>query len=224
MARSFNGSSDKISMATFPVVGSTTAYSIAAWIKPNTVNLIHSILGMDNGGPKRFLQFRISASAKLELVQFTAGESPTGLDGASSLPAATWSHVGCSCPGASGTSKMFVNGVVDGSAAAAGGAPVSVVDQAVIGAQLPSITNNPFPGSIACLAYWSAQIPDSWFAAMAAGALPSLFGPDHFWPLWGMDSPEPDIGMATHVAGTLTGTAFAPTTAQTTRALLELAT
>lgn len=207
MARAFNGSSDLIDISSFPVAGSSTAYSVAAWVNPSSLAAIRSILGMDKGGTARFFQFRIITTArKLELIQFNAAHSPTTLDSTSSLAINTWWHVGCSCPGSSGTSKLFINGVADNSAAAGGGAAVSTVDAARIGAQLPVVGQNFFIGSIGYVAYWSAQIPDGFFSSMAAGASPLLFGPDHFWPLWGVDSPEPDLGVASHVTGTLTGT------------------
>lgn len=205
MARAFNGSSDTIAISSFPVAGSTVAYSIAAWIRPTSVSVIHSILGMDDGSPHRFLQFRVSASAKLDLIQFTSASAATTLSSLTSITSNTWTHVGGSCPGTnnSGTSKVFVGGVLDNSATSKAGQTVNAIGHADIGSRHGG---DFFPGAIGYVAYWSAQIPDGCFSSMAAGASPLLFGPDHFWPLWGVDSPEPDLGVASHVTGTLTGT------------------
>ncbi len=76
-----------------------------------------------------------------------------------------------------------------------------------IGNQATGPSGARWNGSLAHVAYWSRALSAHEVVGLAAGMLPSHLGPDHYWPLWGADSPEFDQGLAAHVSGTLTGTA-----------------
>jgi hypothetical protein len=201
VARAFNGTSDLIAVSTLAMAASTNLVTLAAWIK--TTGATGAIICSDTG-TTRFAQFNV-ASGKLQLVLFQSGTARIWTSGAS-VNDGIWHHVVGVYDGTTGF--LYIDGVLDTSTAL----PATNVNTGLnwrIGAQLPGVTQHFFAGSIAHPIIVSRALTAGEVKSVATGLLPSHLAPDHYWPLWGTDSPEPDVGNATHAAGALTGTTAA---------------
>ncbi len=212
MARSFTGTPDFVAASSFPAVGTGKDFTIAAWVK-TTNAVIQSVVGADNGASgTRYFQFRLDATGKIQFVTFASPNTATTTQGATALKDGVWHHIAGVCAwttGATAPTVAYLDGVSDGTqASASANAQPSAPNALRIGSQLPGLSLALFNGSIQHVAYWSRALAAHEVVSLASGALPSHFAPDHYWPLWGADSPEPDVGVGTHVTGTLTGTAF----------------
>jgi hypothetical protein len=84
----------------------------------------------------------------------------------------------------------------------------TTIDRATIGAFRGNTLQKIFPGSIMEVAKWSRVLSSAEAKLLASGVPASHLAPTHYWPLWGIDSPEPDIGSGVHVPGVLTNTSF----------------
>jgi hypothetical protein len=71
-----------------------------------------------------------------------------------------------------------------------------------------SSNSNFYNGTLSEVANWGRVLSATEVKSLADGLPASHLGPSHYWPLWGRDSPEPDIGTGTKKTGTLTATAF----------------
>jgi hypothetical protein len=121
-------------------------------------------------------------------------------------------HHVCYTQDASGNYVFYADGGVDhsGSHSTTG---TLTVDRATIfalgrGSGTTIVSGTPFAGTMWEVATWTRQLAAAEVASLANGLPASHLGPSHYWPLWGVDSPEPDIGIGSHVAGTLNGTGF----------------
>lgn len=204
MARTFNGTSDLIDVNPFVYAGAVSpiTFSVAAWIK-TTMGGIGSIFGSDSGtNPNRFCQFRVS-SGKLQLLLF--GTAIRTWTSTSNVNTGAWVHVGGAYNGTVGV--LYVNGGAEGTATLS--ATAHNPARARIGAQIPGVTQTLFNGTIAEVATFDRGLSARDFASLASGLPASHLDPSFYYPLWGVDSPEPDIGHAAHSSGVLTGTTAA---------------
>jgi hypothetical protein len=201
MARAFNGTSDLIAVSALAMTTNTNLVTLAAWIK--TTVTPGAIICSDTG-TARFAQFKISAN-KLQLIMFQGGTARTWVSVAS-VTDGTWHHVAGVYNGTTGF--LYIDGALDTSSALTATNNGSGLNWR-IGAQLPGVTQQFFAGSIAHPIIVSRALTAGEVKSVATGLLPSHLAPDHYWPLWGTDSPEPDVGNATHAAGALTGTTAA---------------
>ena len=210
MARSFNGSSDRITAAGGPTVG--PPITLSAWVYKTSQSGQNDIF--DFGVNSTGLSYRFATGFTTDQI-FTAddrgssGTNEVSLNSGNTFSLNTWAH-GCGVfLGASGL-VTYCNGVKSSSGAAGNGGTrqgFSVGALNVAGGG----TFNFFPGLIADCAAWNVQLTDAEVAALAMGVRPynirpaSLIG---YFPLDGFQSPEPDLsGNANN--GTLTGTALA---------------
>ena len=229
-ARSFNGTSDYISttltaqQAGFYANTTNNSFVVTAWANPTTVNAVHSIFAANAGG----LQLRINTTAKLECIRDNQVVLATSTG---TVTAGVWSHLACSVFGvdASGpTCTFFINGVTAGTSTTAASTFSSFVPTAIQVIGRNNATAGDYMlGSIADAAYFTAPnslnptLSNSQIAALAKGIRPWVFASPSilltgWYPLDGLQSPEPDLGgglsgIGAH-NGTLTGTsaAFGP--------------
>jgi hypothetical protein len=207
MARSFNGTSDKIDYGTgVPRPTLSSAVTQMAWIYPtsfpNTYNCIQQI----NDGGTGAVQMFVKSTGKMAWYMNNSNLDP----GTTTLSTNTWYNVLMRHDNTASATQTFINGASDGNA------PSSVVVNAVTGGHYVVGFDNGtsgriFAGRIAHCALWNINLSNVEVAALAAGVLPGLIRPANltFWgALDGLASPEPDYS-GNKNAGTLTGTAFA---------------
>jgi hypothetical protein len=204
VARSFNGSSDEIAVAsTFPVSANIT---IQAWVKLASVSGVQNIVTRDESN--RYFIFRTNG-VNLQLVTFdlNAANAYTAT-GSTTLSTGTWYHVAGTCDGTN--TKVWVNGAQDGTIASAADniQSVSGADTVQFGDRIGAAFLN---GTLAEVAIHKVALGANELLASAKGALPHRIQPTNllgYWPLYGIGSPEPDFS-GNGRGGTLTGTAAA---------------
>ena len=199
MARSFNGSSDRITIGT----GFTPSepLTVAAWIyltsTPTTGAMI--LCSVTTNG----FNFYPNHSLKLTADHTDTAALATGIG---TVTLNTWQHVAFSY--SSGHDwKLYLNGAVDNSgnnAQSIGGQPYAIGYSA-------HDNNYYFSGNIADVAVWSAILTDSEVASLNRGVRPYMVRQKSlslYYPLDGISSPEPDLSSNAY-SGTLSGTALA---------------
>lgn len=212
MARSFNGTSDRIRAdAAHIFAGSGTAYSVALWLK---VPALASSASTDfcffcegnTGSSNSVFALMSLATTSLTAVRvFIKSTTTTILDDVHGTAFDnTWHHIGFAQSNA-GAFVRYLDGASTNSGSYTG---TSSPNDVAFGALVRNTTTNFFPGSLAHIATWNRQLSAQEMASLANGILPSRLAPTHYWPLWGADSPEPDL-VSAGTDGTLTGTALA---------------
>jgi hypothetical protein len=221
-SRSFNGTSDFIDAGDPSALHITGAITLSAWVNNTTQPSVANgaLLGrFDNlNGANTSLDYVMSFTTASKLLFAMSNSTPTFflVTGATAMSTSIWYHCLATYDGSS-TIAVYVNGVSDGTAAASG----TILNGAAhfyIGA-IPNTGGSPnpedfFPGTVADAAVWNTLLSASEITALAKGARPinirsgSLKG---WWPLDGLQSPEPDLS-GNKNNGTLTGTnpAFGP--------------
>jgi hypothetical protein len=211
MARSFNGTSDWISCDGARVSDGSTAFSLSVWVKAGlkTFGMVYSETDGSNSRPLFFVCQNGSSGgngSKLELELSSIG----GVDVAISTGVffdSTWHHLGLT-QNASNLITIYLDGVQDSTftrtslSNSSGQNPPTVRWGA---SRLAASTGNLYAGSLAHGATWARQLSAAEIKSLANGLLPSHLGPAHYWPMWGGDSPEPDL-VSGGTDGTLTGT------------------
>jgi hypothetical protein len=212
MARSFNGTSDNIAFVTdvnLPL--STSDRSVFCWINcgPSSGGGYTTLFEYGQNTPNAGVFWYLHGSV-LALDSFN-----TVWDATVNVASNTWRAVGWTY--SSPTSIMYVDGVQDSTNAGNGFSTVSIPANCHIGTDF---LNRYYAGQMAELAVWNVKLTAAEMAALAKGARPNTIRPSAlkaWWPLGGIQSPEPDLsGLANN--GTLTGTnpAFGPPVMQFT--------
>ncbi len=199
MARSLNGTSDLIAVDSAHLTNGATAFSISAWVK-KSARANDQIYGEGNtGAAGPFMQFNFDATTgqHIEIAARSASSGSSDVMAIGTIVAAdgTWHHV-CVTQNASSLCKLYVDGVADssGSRTALSNSNSQTFNTARIGVLTRNTNANFYSGTIAEVATWTRELTASEVKLLAAGHLASELGPAHYWPLWGADSPEPDIG------------------------------
>lgn len=224
MARSFNGTSDRIRADAARVCNKATACSFCAWVfypSPATGREVYAEATTANTNNLFGFLTDTTTPSKVNLGIKINVSSPNtvNITGTATAFEAAWHHLlftqdtGNNC-------KVYVDGIVDISTSYSSAATYSANNLA-IGALVRTSTTAFFGGRIAEVANWTRTLSAAEAVSLASGLPASHFAPAHYWPLWGSDSPEPDIGTGTHVTGTLTGTSAA-SGGRTGRRLLTL--
>lgn len=187
MARHFNGSSDRIDFA----LGLSLPVTIAAWFR-TTATALGCIIDCDTGASGgRNYQFRTTAAGKLEAIFFSGG-SPFTATGTTTINGGGWHHGAVVCP-SSGVFTVYVDGVSDATSSSH-----SWATQAGTGTSIGSHHQGAsqfFGGDIGDVAMWLGRaLTVTDILGLAAGDPADLLNPTHYWPLWGVDSPEIDFG------------------------------
>ena len=199
MARTFNGTSDVIKPSinmTLTGIGTSSA-----WVRPsNTTVGDGAVFGLISGGHS----LTIFAESPGHFAYYDQGG---GFTGSATYTINTWYHVAHVVDGVG--AKGYVNGVADGSLA--GLTTLNATTVYWIGY---NNQNNFFPGDIADMAVWNTNLTPAEVLALAKGARPNMLRQGNlirWWPIDGVQSPEPDLsGNAAN--GVITGTtsAFGP--------------
>lgn len=215
MARSFNGTSDRITVGDVIDLAGLNTFTLFAWIYATSNSVQQRIISKWGASGVQYL-FQMTSGGKLEIVAHDASGHQPLRDGTATVPTNTWSAVSALMQGPS-PSDMFLglNGVntsVPGSGVTMTGGIQNTTQQLAFGDDAGAGATAPFHGRIAHAAIWNVALSDAELVMLANGALPTHVRPSAlqgYWPLHGIDSPEPSVAGATRQAGTLTGTTFA---------------
>lgn len=211
MARSLNGTSDLIKATGAQVFGNTrAAASMACWVKGSAQQ--DKVFMMDGrnasqGNVRLGSENAVGGTKCRALWSNSGGTNVVDATSTAVIMDGAWHHV-CFTIDASGNWKLYIDGVLDQSGGPLASNSVTLAWTA-FGCNARNTNAQFFSGQVAHGANWSRQVSAKEVASLAAGMLPSHLGADHYWPLLGVDSPEPDIGGATKAGGTLTGTSAA---------------
>jgi len=213
MARSFNGSSDIITLGALPVCR-TTNFSFAFWFWLNAAPSAGSYFTFFNFNSSA-LAFYIKDTLKFAFypgntfASFNQSSDPW--TASSAISAASWNHVAVVASG--GTSAtLYTNGAQNGSALSYGASGGSAtVTSSLIGNDNSGLGRF-WNGRVADLFFIDAVLTPLEIAALARGIRPASIRPKvsslNWWPLDGLQSPEPDLS-GNKNNGTLTGTSLA---------------
>jgi len=202
MARSFNGTSDRITLGNNTILSLNIPITLAAWFN----------LQAPGGYGQIYIDYDTSAgqfygmNANNAAIGFQANVG--SFSGATGNSNNVWIHAAVTVD-ASGNAVIYRNGVSDGTNTGITWNPLGS-HSAEIGADFLSGDARFMQGYIADVAVWNINLSALEALALARGARPwtirsaNLKG---WWPLDGLQSPEPDLsGNANN--GTLTGTAL----------------
>lgn len=202
MAREFNLSPDYISLGqNFGEGGAASTFSWSLWAMPYTAALStnHQCVGRYDGS--RLFQIGHSQGLGWRVVY---GVSPfDAIQVGSNATADTWYHLGFAFN--AGTGTFYVNGALVGTDSSLTGAFDSAAELN-IGRRGGDGAEN-WSGRIAEVGYYSAALVAADFIELAAGFVPPCVrgeSLEHYWPLVGRGSPEPDYYGG--VNGTLSST------------------
>lgn len=209
MARSFNGTSDMIVVDGAHLFSTGVASSFAFWI--NAAAQVGRCIYSEGNSSVSTQQFSIDTQSvspgnTCRFLIVTGGSVKVDNTGSAVICDSTWHHVAITL----NTSRNWVR-YVDGATDGSGTYSIATAgfNVAAMGVLRRNTNTLFFAGSLAHMANWTRTLSATEAATLAAGLSPSHLGPDHYWPLFGVDSPELDLGNGTHVAGTLTGTSAA---------------
>jgi hypothetical protein len=140
-----------------------------------------------NSTPANCLGFQFAVSGTNEILLHSSGAVNDG----------NWHHACGVLDFTPGTSTLYLDGVSVATGTPAGGTAVSLVGLGINVAWTTAAFNvgNPYAGDIADCAFWGAGLTALEVAALAQGARPhhlrllELLG---WWPLDGLETPEPD--------------------------------
>lgn len=210
MARSFNGSGDKIHADAAAAFSEQSPFSVAFWVNylsTSTVNLREVYCEFLNTNTSNaFIQLEssnVTANRMLVAIRNSAGGG-SQVQTQTTVPVfdGSWHHFAYTQDG-SGNWQSYVDGAPNVGGSYTPGATATNI--LCLGA---AVSAKFYPGLLAHVAQWSRKLAADEAAALAAGWSPIVFQPVHYWPLTGQDSPELDLG-SSPVNGTLTGTSLA---------------
>lgn len=210
MARSFNGSTDKIAAGISSVLRPANI-SVALWAYPTALTNGKTLLGYDKGQGQAYnLSIGIITAGNIEFNTYDGASwfSASGLS--SLLTANAWNHLVGTYNGT--TLKLYVNGTQTGTTAT----PSSLNYTGPNGLFFGDYDNNGlganfYSGRLADIGIWNTALTQGEISALARGVRchvirrPNLLA---YWPLDGLVSPEVDLG-GQKFNGTLTGTSAA---------------
>lgn len=217
MARSFNGTSDLIAADLAASWTERVNYWVACWVNaPQQAGTVSQRAFFSEGrrtvNQTFFLLTNDTVANGKRAVISCRGDSGTGAQINAGTTAAvcdsTWHHFVYtqSVSGATTSWKTYVDGVADVSGSFTNIA--ATINQLAIGCARRAVNGNFYNGKVFEVAKGLRTLAANEAKLLAAGLPASHLGPDHYWPVWGVDSPEPDLGLLTHRTGTLTGTSF----------------
>jgi hypothetical protein len=208
MARSFNGTSDLARAVVHVYNGTRTAYSLACWVNGGTqqdkVFIIESRVASANGFVRMGSQNAVGGNKCRVVISGSTGTTLLDSTSTAVILDSTWHHV-CFTLSSAGNWVLYVDGVADKSGGPLASDSTSA-NQIGLGAFVRNSNSQFYSGSLMDAANWKRQLAAGEVATLAV-APASHLGPFDYYPLWGSDSPEPDIGTGgTNTAATLTGT------------------
>jgi len=215
MSRLFNGTSDFISADAAAGFSEQLPYSIAMWVnKPAAATRnVYTESSSSSGNP--YFQLLNSTGGRLTVLirKNTGTGNQVGVnttnDAAGTCFDSTWHHICYTQDGAATCAwAVYIDGLLNISGSYTSGA--TTLNQIRIGClQTTGAATQFYNGSLEDLGIFHRQLSAKEVLALASGLPASFLGPTHYWPIWGVDSSEPDLGNGAHVLGTLNGTSFA---------------
>jgi hypothetical protein len=209
-ARTFNGTSDSISMGNDTNLNFTVPMTVAAWVNYNGISPNAPIVSFGNATANRGWTFYAkSSSCGNGITLFLLNENG-GCSGPAT-PTTGWAFIAVVV-----TASNFHYVVIPAGGALSesneGGMPTTALTGANTGwiGYTYNSGSQYFSGSIASVMVWvGSALTDS---ELQAAAYHGPYAVNHalsgFWPLWGAASPEPDLS-GNHFMGTLSGTTVA---------------
>jgi hypothetical protein len=186
---------------------SPTAATASIWIYQTSTDGYAVAFNAPNAVDRSWGFFLVGGSPnKMAIYGEASGGSFHYDPGSTTISLNTWYHLAFTYNSTSGLTG-YVNGAVDGTAAASG--TLAAATSLVMG-QGTGGTN--FPGRVADAAVWNTTLTAGEVLSLSQGARPKDVRPGSiigYWPLDGLVSPEPDMSGG-HNSGTLTGTSLAP--------------
>jgi hypothetical protein len=213
-ARSFGGTSEKITFSNTTALRFTGPFSIACWVYLTSISAGNQTVYVQPSGAtwvSPFARYCLRIT-NANVVQGWINDGSVGSNattGVTALSANTWYHIGLLYDQVN--LSAMLNGVSDHDTALTSAVTTN-------SANSPTCGNNTATefvhGRVADLALWNTNLTTAEYAALAAGERPSKvrFGNCVLWcPMWGIASPEPDLsGQQNNGALTTTATAFGP--------------
>lgn len=190
MARTFNGTSDNI-RADAAVAANASNFTVALWMK-STSTASTNIYGEGNGSTANpFFTFTNTSTGVIMNMRNDSGSTVFTSATITGVHDGKWHHLVYAQAGLN--YATYLDGSVFQSTAH--GNPGSLtLNRLTFGAQTRTSTTGFWAGTLAEIASWQRQLSAKEVLSLASGLPASHLGPTHYWPLWGKDSPEPDIG------------------------------
>jgi hypothetical protein len=152
----FDGSNDYVALADNASFKPTTAITIEAWIKPNTLPGVAAIIiDHQSATPYYGYSFWMMPSGKLNFQTYTGAGPYTALAGNTALTLGSWHHVVAIYDGT--VQSLYVDGKIDGSEAKSGTLTYTASVAPTIGSNY-SGTNYFFTGTIDALRLYSRAL------------------------------------------------------------------
>lgn len=204
MARLFNPATpDFLRVET--AVATAAPFTVALWARVNSIVDNSTVWWM---GDKDFdaeswaLIFRTTGKLRFRI----ADSIILNVEAPGTFGLNTWEHA-CAVEAGPSDHRVFLRGV--GASTATGPRTPDGSDRTSIGRADDLTPDNAMRGDIAHVAMWSLALTDQEVASLAAGVSPLRMRRDAlaaYWPVGGVQSPEPDIvgGLAMTVSGTPT--------------------
>lgn len=149
-------------------------HSWSVWVKLNSNGAAdQTIVSKYNGSFGGLLR---TISGKLRYFNINTSSAGFEAIGATTIPTGVWTHCGCSYDG--GSSRVYVNGVVDAAPASSTvglNSTSDTTDGWTFGARAQ--VNSPLDGVMGEMAYWSDILTAEEFAALAKGVSPFVIRP-----------------------------------------------
>jgi hypothetical protein len=214
MARTFNGTTDGIDMGNPSPLSALNSgvntLTISAWVYGTSSTADGFIFGDNYSGGENFMvRWNRSSSGTIDGLVFNNTFASSLLHSVTTTTSAanTWTHVALTWNGTN--TRIWINGTNEatGSLGGAGLNPGQTGYHWQIGRDFAN-NGTTFTGRIAECAIWNATLTATEIAGLAKGArayrirTPSLQG---WWPVDGIQSPEPDLS-GKKDSGTVTGT------------------
>lgn len=182
MARSFNGSTDWLALASAPVSASPVSWSL--WVYDSGGAAQQTPFALSNSGAATtYFETDIQAGKAVRCAERNSANAVAASGG--TLSAATWTHV-CGVVRTGGNDRSIFLAGTKTSSTTSTTAPS--VNQIQIGRRRAATTF--FAGRLAEIGLWNVALSDATVAALAAGDAPSLHttGLVAYWPLIGDDN------------------------------------
>lgn len=193
MGRVFNGTSNFISADGANVVAIASAFSVSFWALMSATNENYLYTETSSGSDSPLFGIQIGTTG-IDLFWRNDGSTTLLAPGTfGGMSRNVWHHF-CFTDDGAGHWKLYQDGSTLGSGTHALTGTFTR-NRVTFGAIRRSSTTNFWPGTLAQAASWTRLLSASEVLALAKGLAPSRLGPAHYWPLWGTDSPEPDIGL-----------------------------
>lgn len=220
MARNFNGTTARLNVNGAQLYnGLTTAYSLAFWVKAASQNGPIAYSEAHNT-TSNFFGIQTATGGLLRVAANNGSATILNFTTVSAILNSTWRHFTYTQT-TGRLSTAYVDGVSDATSTPGAASWVTTNNARIGDIDRSGVEQLFWAGSLCHLASWSRTLTAGEARLLASGLPPSHLAPDHYWPLWGVDSPEPDLGSATHVTGAVTA-ATAVAEARVTSNLLRI--